>query len=338
MEPEASLGDFVNEVKGIIDAARANAIRSVDFCRVQMYWAIGKRIFEKEQQGKERAEYGTYLIRNLAKEIEPEYGSGFGERQLKFCRQFYKLYPIGNALRSQLNWSQYRMLIQIPDADKREYYELEAVNEGWTGRQLERQINSMLYERLLLSNDKEAVLAVARKERVPESPQEIIKDPMVLEFLGLEKKASYYEKDLESAIISHLADFLLEMGKGFSFVARQKRLLVEDDEFFVDLVFYNRLLRSFVILEIKDHKLTHQDLGQLQMYVNYYDRYEKMPEENPTIGILLCTAKNDTAVKLALPENNKTILASEYQLYLPTKEQLLKEIEEVKKLAAKKNV
>lgn len=336
MEPDASLGDFVNEVKGIIDAARANAVRSVDFCRVQMYWAIGKRIFEKEQQGKERAEYGTYLIRNLAKEIEPEYGSGFSERQLKFCRQFYKLYPIGNALRSQLNWSQYRMLIQIPDADKREYYELEAVNEGWTGRQLERQINSMLYERLLLSNDKEAVLAVARKERAPESPQEIIKEPMILEFLGLEKKASYYEKDLESAIISHLADFLLEMGKGFSFVARQKRLLVEDDEFFVDLVFYNRLLRSFVILEIKDHKLTHQDLGQLQMYVNYYDRYEKMPDENPTIGILLCTAKNDTAVKLALPENNKTILASEYQLYLPTKEQLLKEIEEVKRLAAMK--
>ena len=338
MEADTSLGDFVNEVKNIIDAARANAIRSVDFCRVQMYWTIGKRIFEKEQQGKERAEYGTYLIRNLAKEIEPEYGSGFSVRQLERSRQFYRLYPIASTLRTQLNWSQYKLLIAISDPDKREYYQLEAVNEGWTGRQLERQINSMLYERLLLSNDKEAVLAVARKERVPESPQEIIKDPMVLEFLGLEKNASYYEKDLESAIISHLADFLLEMGKGFSFVARQKRLLVEDDEFFVDLVFYNRLLRSFVILEIKDHKLTHQDLGQLQMYVNYYDRYEKMPEENPTIGILLCTAKNDTAVKLALPENNKTILASEYQLYLPTKEQLLKEIEEVKKLAAKKNV
>ena len=333
---DTSLGDFVNEVKNIIDAARANAIRSVDFCRVQMYWAIGKRIFEKEQQGKERAEYGKYLIRNLAKEIEPEYGSGFSVRQLEMCRKFYRTYPIANTLCAQLNWSQYKLLIAISDPDKREYYQLEAVNECWTKRQLERQINSMLYERLLLSNDKEAVLAVARKERVPESPQEIIKDPMVLEFLGLEKKASYYEKDLESAIISHLADFLLEMGKGFSFVARQKRLLVEDDEFFVDLVFYNRLLRSFVILEIKDHKLTHQDLGQLQMYVNYYDRYEKMPEENSTIGILLCTAKNDTAVKLALPENNKTILASEYQLYLPTKEQLLKEIEEVKKLAAMK--
>ena len=295
-------------------------------------WAIGQRIVEKEQQGKERADYGTYLIKRLAQEIAPEYGSGFGERQLKFCRQFYKTYPNGNALRSQLNWSQYRMLIQISDPDKREYYELEAVNEGWTGRQLERQINSMLYERLLFSNDKESVLAVARKERTPETPQEIIKDPMVLEFLGLERKTAYYEKDLENAIISHIADFLLEMGKGFSFVARQKRLLLEDDEFFADLVFYNRLLRSFVVIEIKNHKITHQDLGQLQMYVNYYDRYEKQPDENPTIGILLCTEKNDTMVRLALPENNNTILASKYQLYLPTEEQLRTEIERQKQL------
>lgn len=332
---DITLQGFVNDIKQIINTARTNAVRSVDFCRVQMYWTIGQRIVEKEQQGKERADYGTYLIKNLAKEIEPEFGSGFGERQLKFCRQFYNTYPIRNALRSQLNWSQYRMLIQIPDPDKREYYELEAVNEGWSGRQLERQINSMLYERLLMSNDKESVLAVARKERIPESPQEIIKDPMVLEFLGLERKASYYEKDLESAIISHIADFLLEMGKGFSFVSRQKRLLIEDDEYFADLVFYNRLLRSFVVIEIKNHKLTHQDLGQLQLYVNYYDRYEKTADENPTIGILLCTDKNDTAVKLALPEDNKTILASKYQLYLPTTEQLISEINEVKRLAGR---
>ena len=225
------------------------------------------------------------------------------------------------------------MLIQIPDPDKREYYELESVNNAWTARETERQINSMLYERLLLSNDKESVLAVARKERTPEKPVEIIKDPMVLEFLGLERKASYYEKDLESAIISHIADFLLEMGKGFSFVARQKRILLEDDEFFVDLVFYNRLLRCFVIVELKTEKLTHQDLGQLQMYVNYYDRCEKLEDENPTIGILLCTDKNDTVVKMALPENNTTILASKYQLYLPTTEELIKEIDEVKLLA-----
>ena len=327
-----SLQGFVNEIKQIINEARTRAVRSVDFCRVQMYWAIGKRIFEKEQQGKERADYGKFLIKNLAKEIEPIYGSGFGIRQLELSRQFYRTYPNANTLCAQLNWSQYKLLIAIADPDKREYYQLEAVNECWSKRQLERQINSMLYERLLFSNDKESVLAVARKERTPESPQEIIKDPMVLEFLGLERKAAYYERDLESAIISHIADFLLEMGKGFSFVARQKRLLLEDDEFFADLVFYNRLLRSFVVIEIKNHKITHQDLGQLQMYVNYYDRYEKQPDENPTIGILLCTDKNDTMVRLALPENNNTILASKYQLYLPTEEQLRAEIERQKQL------
>lgn len=235
-------------------------------------------------------------------------------------------------MRTQLNWMQYKLLIAIDDPDKREYYELEAVNNGWTGRELERQINSMLYERLLLSNDKEAVLAVARNERIPESPKEIIKDPMILEFLGLERKPAYYEKDLESAIISHIADFLLELGKGFSFVARQKRILIEDDEFFADLVFYNRLLRCFVVIELKTGKLTHQDLGQLQMYVNYYDRTERTADENPTIGILLCTSKNDTAVKMSLPENNSTILASEYKLYLPSTEQLIKEIENAKQL------
>ena len=323
---------FVGEIRTIIDNARSAAIRSVDFNRVQMYWNIGRRIVEEEQHGKERADYGTYLIKNLAKELEPEYGSGFGVRQLEQSRQFYRTYPIANTLRSQLNWSQYRRLIQIEDPDKREYYELESVNGGWTARETERQINSMLYERLLLSNEKEKVLAVARNQRIPESPTEVIKDPMVLEFLGLERKAAYYEKDLESAIISHIAEFLLEMGKGFSFVARQKRILLEDDEFFADLVFYNRLLRFFVVVELKTGKLTHQDLGQLQMYVNYYDRCEKQEDENPTIGILLCSDKNDTVVKMALPENNSTILASKYQLYLPTTEQLIKEIDEVKQL------
>ena len=227
---------LLNDVREIISAARSQAVRSVDSCRVQMYWHIGRRIFEEEQLGKDRADYGTYLIRNLAKQLEPEYGSGFSYRQLAFCRQFYRLYPIVNALRSQLNWTQYRMLIQIEDPDKRLYYELESVNNNWTARETERQINSQLYERLLLSNDKEAVLAVARKERIPQSPLEIIKDPMYLEFLGLEREAAYYEKDFESAIITHLQHFLLELGQGFTFVARQKRILLEDDEFFADLV------------------------------------------------------------------------------------------------------
>lgn len=323
---------FLNDIKEIINSARQNAVRSVDFCRVQMYWHMGKRIFEEEQQGRDRADYGTYLIKNLAKQLEPEYGSGFSYRQLAFCRQFYRIYPIVNALRSQLNWTQYRMLIQIDNPDKRMYYELESVNNGWTARETERQINSQLYERLLLSNDKESVLAVARKERIPQSPLEIIKDPMYLEFLGLERKSAYYEKDLESAIITHLQHFLLELGQGFTFVARQKRILLEDDEFFADLVFYNRLLKCFVVIELKTGKLTHQDLGQLQMYVNYYDRVEKNADENPTIGILLCTDKNDTAVRMALPENNKTIMASEYKLYLPTQAQLIDEVNSVRKM------
>lgn len=321
---------FLGDIREIINSARVLAVKSVDFCRVQMYWQLGKRIFEEEQQGKERADYGTYLIKNLAKQLEPEYGSGFSVRQLERSRQFYRIYPIATALRTQLNWSQYKMLISIDNSEKREYYELEAVNNAWTGRELERQINSQLYERLLLSNDKEAVLAVARKERIPQSPLEIIKDPMYLEFLGLERRPSYYERDLEQAIISHLADFLLEMGNGFTFVARQKRILLEDDEFFADLVLYNRLLHCFVIIELKTEKLTHQDLGQLQMYVNYYDRCEKLPDENPTIGILLGTSKNDTAVRMTLPENNTTILTSEYKLYLPTQSQLIKEINSVR--------
>lgn len=321
--------DLFNDAKNIIENARNIAVRSVDFCRVQMYWNLGKRIVEEEQGGKERADYGAYILKNLAQKLEKEYGSGFSKRQLELSRQFYLTYPIANTLYSQLNWSQYKLLIAISDKDKREYYSLEAVNNGWTKRELERQINSLLYERLLKSNNKEQVLAVAKKERIPESPLEIIKDPMILEFLGLEKRAEYYEKDLESALISHLQQFLLELGNGFSFVARQKRLLIEDDEYFADLVFYNRLLKCFVIIELKTHKITHEDLGQLQMYVNYYDRNEKLPEENNTIGILLCTAKNDEMVKMSLPEQNKTILASKYELYLPSEKKLKEELQKL---------
>lgn len=327
----ASENQLYEDVRAIIEGARANAIRSVDFNRVLMYWKTGRRVFEEEQKGAERADYGSFLIERLAQRLEPGYGSGFSKRQLHFSVQFYKAYPKVNSLRSQLNWTQYRTLIQIADADKREYYELEAVNNGWTARELERQKNSLLYERLLKSNDKEAVLAVARGQRTPEAPTEIVKDPMYLEFLGLEQKPSYYESDLEDALITHLQEFLLELGNGFSFVARQKRFLIEDDEYKVDLVFYNRLLRCFVLIDLKTHKATHQDLGQLQMYVNYYDRVEKLPDENPTIGILLCTEKNDTAVRMTLPEDNTTIIASKYELYLPSTDQLVEEVEEGKR-------
>ena len=319
------------DARSIIQNARSNAVRSVDFCRVQMYWKLGKRIFEEEQHRQARADYGTFLIKNLAEKLEAEFGSGFGKRQLERARQFFLTYPIASTLRTQLSWSQYKLLIAISDSDKRTYYELECVNNAWTGRELERQINSLLYERLLKSNDKEKVIAVAKKEQIPQNPTEIIKDPMVLEFLGLEKKSEYYESDLENELINHLEQFLLELGNGFTFVARQKRLLIEDDEYFADLVFYNRLLRCFVVIELKTHKLSHEDLGQLQMYVNYFDRKEKLPEENKTVGILLCTAKNDEMVKMSLPEDNKTILASQYELYLPSEEKLIDEIKKYQK-------
>lgn len=225
-----------------------------------------------------------------------------------------------------MSWSQYKLLVRLDSQDKIDFYIAETVKNNWTVRQLERQIYSSLYERLLLSNDKESVLAVAKNEKQPSDAKEIIKDPMYLEFLGLKREASYYERDLESAIITHLQEFLLELGNGFSFVARQKRIHLDGDEFFVDLVFYNRLLQCFVIIEIKTTKLTHQDIGQLQMYVNYYDIIEKLPHENPTIGILLCANKNDTVVKFTLPEEQKQIIASQYKMYLPTEKQLLEEV------------
>ena len=319
---------LLSKIKNIISRSQEQAVRSVDTERVLMYWQIGKVIFEEEQQGEDRAAYGSFLIQSLAEQLQPQMGSGFSRRQLYWYVQFYRTFPIVSALRTQFNWTHYKILISIDSEDKRAFYLAEAEKNNWSARQLERQVNSQLFERLLMSNDVEAVLKVARSEQQPTAATEIIKDPMVLEFLGLKREASYYEKDLEAAIITHLQDFLLELGNGFSFVARQKRIHLDGDEFFVDLIFYNRLLQCFVIIEIKTTKLTHQDVGQLQMYVNYYDRIEKQDFENPTIGILLCANKNDAVVKFSLPENNKTIIASKYQLYLPTEKQL---VEEVKK-------
>ena len=334
MEKNISIRNaFLNQIRNIIAEAQQQAVRAVDFQRVLMYWNIGKTIFEEEQQGQERAEYGTYLIKHLSMELEPEYGTSFSVRQLERCRQFYKEFPIASALRTQFSWTHYKLLLPLENNGKREFYLAEAARNNWTARQLERQINSQLYERLLLSNDKERVLAVAQGEQKPEKATDIIKDPMYLEFLGLKREAAYYEKDLEQAIITHLQEFLLEIGNGFTFVARQQRIHLDGDDFFADLVFYNRLLRCFVIIELKTHKLTHQDLGQLQMYVNYYDRTQKLPDENPTIGILLSAEKNNAVVKFTLPEDNKTILASQYKLYLPSEEALRQElIKELKEL------
>jgi predicted nuclease of restriction endonuclease-like (RecB) superfamily len=317
---------IIFDIQSIINKSRENAIRSVDHERVVMYWQIGKRIFEEEQGGEERAEYGARLLKFLSEKLQPQFGSGFSSRNLNHFRQFYRSFPIVPALRAQLSWSHYKSILNLNSNEKVEFYKAETIKNNWTARQMDRQIASQLYERLLLSIDKETVLAVARNEQQPQEAREIIKDPLVLEFLGLKQEATYFEKDFESALITHLQEFMLELGNGFSFVARQKRIHLDGDDFFVDLVFYNRLLQCFVIIELKTHKITHQDLGQLQMYVNYYDRIEKLNHESPTVGILLCLEKNDTVVKFTLPERGN-IFASKYQLYLPSAEQLSKEIE-----------
>lgn len=316
---------IITDIQSIINNAKNKAVRSVDHERVIMYWQIGKRILDEEQGGNERAVYGERLIPYISEQLMPKFGSAFSVRNLIYIRQFYRSFPITNALRSQFSWTHYRTLSAIDNAEKRDFYIGETIKNNWTARQMDRQIGSQLYERLLLSTDKESVLAVARNEKQPLEAKEIIKDPLVLEFLGLKPEAAYFEKDLESALITHLQEFMLELGNGYSFVSRQKRIHLDGDDFFVDLVFYNRLLQCFVIIELKTHKITHQDLGQLQMYVNYYDRVEKLSHENSTVGILLCLEKNDTVVKYTLPEKSN-IFASKYQLYLPTEEQLSSEI------------
>jgi len=317
---------LLHDIRRIIAEAQGRVARSVNHELTMTYWHIGRVIVEEEQQGRERADYGKQLVKDLSVHLQAEYGSGFSANNLWYMRQFFLAFPILHAVSGELTWTHYRTLVKVNDPTKREFYIAEASKNTWSVRQMERQINSLLYERLLMSQDKESVLALAKGKALPTDPRQILKDPTVLEFLGLKPQAAYYEKEIEGAIISHLQEFLLELGNGFSFVARQKRLILGGDEFKIDLVFYNRLLQCFVLFDIKVDKITHQDLGQLQMYVNYYDRDMKADFENPTIGVLLCADKNDIVVRYSLPENNQQIFASKYQLYLPTEEVLAAEV------------
>ena len=350
--------NLVQQVREIVIAARTLATQSVDTIQVAMNFTIGQRIVEHEQGGDKRAAYGKQTMEHLAQSMTSEFGRGLSKRNLALMRQFYLMYsPRVKALPAELvsfpqiaqtlsaqftqeksekivqtasaqlpglpliSWSHYVFLMGIANQEERMFYEIEAARHSWNLRTLKRQVDSCLYERLALSRDKEGVERLASEGDLPQTPRQLIKDPLVLEFLGLEEKVHYSEHDLESAIIDRLESFLLELGKGFLFEARQKRFSFGTDHFYVDLVFFNRLLRCYVLIDLKIGKLTHQDLGQMQMYVNYFDRHVKLPEENPTVGILLCKLKNDALVELTLPED-ANVYASQYQLYLPSKEEL----------------
>lgn len=338
--------NFYSDIAQLLEQARKHVQRAANSAMVYTYYEIGRRIVEEEQQGDNRAEYGTQIIKGLAEYLTERFGRGFSTTNLKQMRQFYRVYShdeIGQTLSDQfpnlpsvatgrkfyLSWSHYLKLMRISNPDERHFYEIEAARNDWSLSELVRQTNSALYERLALSRDKEGVRELVSKGEIVERPSDAVRDPYVLEFLGLKEKARYSEQELETRIIDHLQEFLLEMGRGFAFVGRQQRFSFDEDHFFVDLVFYNRLLRCFVLFDLKLGKPTHQDIGQMQMYVHYYDRHVKLEDENPTIGILLCQDKNDAVVELTLPENEKDqIFASKYETILPSKEELKRLLEE----------
>ena len=314
---------FVEQIKQLIKDAQINVVRSVNTIMVKTYFELGRRIVEHEQEGRNYSNYGDFLLEKLSSELSGEFGKGYSKRNLELIRKFYLTYKIAKSPISQsISWTHYLHLMRIENEEERRFYEIEIEKNNWSVRELDRQINTSLYHRLSLSKDKIGVLELAEKGQIIEKASDLIKDPYVLEFLNLQEAYSYSETELESAIIDKLEHFLLELGKGFTFAGRQFRFTFDEEHFIVDLVFYNRLLKCFVLIDLKIGKLKHQDLGQMQMYVNYYDRHVKLEDENKTIGIILCKDKKDTLVEITLPESNKQIFASKYELILPSKKQL----------------
>jgi predicted nuclease of restriction endonuclease-like (RecB) superfamily len=317
------------KIAELIELARQKVATTVNLAMVHTYFDIGRMIVEDEQQGKARADYGKHTLKMLSNRLSEKFGKGFSVENLDRMRFFYKTYSISSTAltKFRLSWSHYLILMRIENPNERSFYEIEAANSNWSLKQLKRQYHSSLYERLALSRDKDEVMKLATHGQTIVKPADILKNPLSLEFLGLEEKAFYTESDLEHTIITKIQQFLLELGKGFLFEARQKRFTFDEEHFYVDLVFYNRLLQCYVLIDLKTDKLVHQDLGQMQMYVNYYDRNVKLDYEKPTIGILLCKKKNDAIVELTLPED-ANIYASEYNLYLPDKQLLQQKLAE----------
>jgi predicted nuclease of restriction endonuclease-like (RecB) superfamily len=329
---DRSIEHLYEQVQEIIETSRAAVYNAANVSMVQAYWRIGKLIVEEEQKGEQRAEYGMQIVEGLSKRLQTAYEKGYNKSNLWYMRQFYQTFNNLHALRGELSWTHYRMLLKVEKEEARKFYLEEAIACHWNTRTLERQINSLYYERMLMSgkDGRPAVKQEAESKKESMQPKDIIKDPYVLEFLDLKPNHRFYERELEQALINKLQEFLLELGRGFSFVGRQYRISAEEQHFYIDLVFYNYILKCFLLIDLKAGKLTHQDIGQMDLYVRYFEDKIKQDNDNPTIGLILCTEKSQTIVKYSLLNESNQIFASKYQLYLPTEEELRKELEREK--------
>ena len=325
--------NYINEIKTILKNARQKAYTAINSAMVEAYWKIGRRIVEEEQSGRERAEYGKEIIKNLSKELTEEFGKGFGERNIRNIRQFYVLfsdYEKWKSLISKLTWTHIQKVLRVSDEKARIFYLTEAAENMWSVRTLDRNISTLYYNRIVASIDKKTVEDEMKEKTKKLQAKEFIKNPVVLEFLDLPTNMSYTENELEKALTDDIQKFMMELGKGFAFVERQQHIRTENSDFYIDLVFYNYILKCFVIVELKTGKLTHQDIGQLDMYVRMYDDLKKQENDNPTIGLLLCTDTDSTVIKYSVLNDNKNLFASKYINYLPSEEELINEIERQK--------
>lgn len=332
-----SYNTLIKDLHALVEASRDSAYKAVNSEMLDMYWNIGKRIVEEEQKGDQRAEYGKKLLKQLSDDLTANYGKGFSDRNLRYYRKFYIMFPdkeIWNACVPNLTWTHFRALLRVDDEDARIWYMREAYESGWSTRTLDRNIGTQYYYRLLQSPKKDAVIAEMKEKTagLQNKQYELIKSPVVAEFLGFKDEDTYLESDLESAILSHIRDFLMEMGRGFAFVARQQHIVTETDDFYIDLVFYNIELKCYVLIDLKMGKITHQDVGQIDMYVRMYDDLKRKEGDNPTIGILLCSETDQDIARYSVLHDNDRLFMSKYLTYMPTKEQLKHEIEKQKSI------
>ena len=327
--PDPQLASLLGNLGALIRQARQKVLRAVDTIQVQTCWQIGRHIVEFEQGGARRAGYGKQLLSTLAEVLTAEFGKGFDASNLRYMRLFYQAFPIRDALRHELSWTHYRRLLRVDNDSARLWYMNESATQNWSSRALERQINTLYYERLLASRDRGSVKqeAATHIQNMKASPRDFIRDPVVLEFLGLPNAGRLQESEIEQALIEQLQGFLLELGKGFAFIARQQRISTDSKDFYIDLVFYNYLLKCFVIFDIKRGELTHQDVGQMDMYVRMYDDLKRADEDGPTVGIILCAQKDESVVRYSVLEGNEQLFASKYQLVLPSEEELRAELD-----------